>query len=804
MKNPITDNIIISYILLMSIFFAVSIGKSIKFKVGYYCKSFKESNSLLYKIIGFMYFQILYILFIALVFIQHKYKIFIVLNSSQVLSTWLGMMSIYGIFLAFIQFIIGFAMQSKRDFYWGSSITKFLLLESLEYRFFNSKFFKLILVYISAYTIINLDILSSYIAIRGYNLLICDIFSASIAIVLITYIFLFIKCIKIKINLFSIYEGKDYYLKHSIENKYKSDFRTLFNEMINKGEYNYFYALQSVVRGAAKKHRSEMLFKIVTDSYTSFQFEYLYKRKRIQSNIKFSNYRIFERKTNVSAYRLNAEFMSLWKIIETEKIELPFIKLIRLYSEQEEVLYIIQKYNSDNYYQDFLNGMNGKNIADNFKLKEFRLPDFVFDKITNLDDVEILINAVEKSPVIRICNKLCSGDMQDLYSNELLDVENGYKYFFSRLLKKLNKMNMKSFDKKSLKYALRIFDNRVSGRYTLEPTIDLNSNKFEENDLSIIKENQVINYIMWIENTRKNKEFIKFITHPLKYEYIVAYVLYRMLYTGSEYYTWKKEVEFLNSISTKKYDYNNNYENISNFVFSFIEHSNIGHRIGKELLEFIFNNLNTVIDSRLLIYISNNRYIHLLTFLKIRYILKDSTYYDPSINDYKIVKEELSDHINFDWQYNIISSFHDEPAIFKIGYFRNHYIQFMYNIVHNRIPLSIFHDNRIQVFLIGFEFNSDIELFNLIYSIKDNHIVGNGIIDYLVLSLDNQKFYDYLISNVSFKSYFVSKVEKNLKYNNSNVNEYLNLLVEQTSLVDVKISLRVLEIVNERLLYLFK
>lgn len=801
MANQFFKDLIISYLFILLLFLVISLRKTIIFKLENVYLDIRRNYKEIYKILNILSPQIYYLTFIIFVFIERKFHFFVHIDSSQKLSTWLGIMSIYGIFLAFVQFIIGFAMQSKNDFYWGTSKTKFILLESFVYKLFNSQFFRIILVYISIYTLLDMKLITDNIDLYGYVLLVDDIFSVSVTLILMTYIFLFIKCIKIKINLFSIHEGNDYYIKRKIEVNIKNYFETLFNLTLDSEDSSYFDDLQHLLKSSAVDQRADMLYKIVIHTYNNVIHNVIFNKKFSENKNEFLKINFLKSKRKLSLYYVNSTIAGLWEIIETEELKYTIPELLVLYIKQEETLFTLQKLISINYNNDFLKFVESRNKRSHQEKNILGIPEIILNNIKSLDDVRILIRTVENSPAFNACRNIEINEKEDLFSDLIENVENEYRQLINKILRNMNLAGIENFDKSRLFDAFNLVNNRVAS-HDVFADIDEKFEvfQFDDNYISKIKQEQILDYLIWMDNNDSNKKFLEFITYPLDYKYVVAYCVYRMLYTGSEQRSWKEEVELLATISYKKYKYAEcDYSLIKDYVISFIEASNIGHRIKNEVVASVFDNLYSVIDNKLISYLVSERYIDLLVFLKLRYILKDSLMYDPYIKEYENQSMSFIDKYNYDLRYNIICSFIDEPNLLKIAYFREHYLQFISNAVIPSIPENIFQDKRIQLFLIGFEFKPIVKVFEMVFDLKDRYIIGNGVIDYFVISLYIEEFYDLLKNNALYRSYFLTKVEKSLEYHDCSVEDYIIVLQDKANEVSASINKRQVQIVHDRL-----
>jgi len=88
------------------------------------------------------------ILLAVLAALQQKYSIIKFGKSEGYTELVIGILTLYGILYVFLQFIINYTLQDrKNDLYWGRSITQELFVQTLGFKFFGSIFFKLLLVY---------------------------------------------------------------------------------------------------------------------------------------------------------------------------------------------------------------------------------------------------------------------------------------------------------------------------------------------------------------------------------------------------------------------------------------------------------------------------------------------------------------------------------------------------------------------------------------------------------------------------------------------------------------------------------
>ena len=122
--------------------------------------------------------------------LQEKYKYIYFGESNTFLTLVIGILTLYGIFYVFVQFALNYALQIEYDKHWGKSKTKILLMNSSEYRFFNSEIFKYMLLFSSIYPVLA-DNIFSIKYITSYKVYMEALWNVNIAIIFVLYAFLF-------------------------------------------------------------------------------------------------------------------------------------------------------------------------------------------------------------------------------------------------------------------------------------------------------------------------------------------------------------------------------------------------------------------------------------------------------------------------------------------------------------------------------------------------------------------------------------------------------------------------------------
>ncbi len=206
-------------------------------------------SSLINLLVGYI---VIILLFIFTILQEKMQFIRIPLNCDPIVLT-VAIYTMYGIFVSFIQFLISYSSTNNRDLYWGKSKTKLIIMDSIEYRVFNSTLFRMLLLYLSVYSILDLKkmfLLSEY---HGYA---NSLFYVSITIIIIEFIVLFIKGLMISNVLFYVQEDRDrinIQIKRNIFNEYQ----LIFNESIKSHDYDFVEILFADLSNIEKSQREK-------------------------------------------------------------------------------------------------------------------------------------------------------------------------------------------------------------------------------------------------------------------------------------------------------------------------------------------------------------------------------------------------------------------------------------------------------------------------------------------------------------------------------------------------------------------
>lgn len=568
------------------------------------------------------------LLFIFTVLQEEKQFIRIPISCDPIVLT-VAIYTMYGIFVSFIQFLISYSSTNNRDIYWGKSKIKLILMDSFEYRVFNSTLFRMLLLYLSIYSILDLK---KMFLLSGYYGYADSLFYVSITIIMMEFIVLFIKGLIISNVLFYVQEGEDritIQIKRNIFNEYKF----IFNKTIKSGYYDFVKILFTDLSNIEKSQRKEMLYSVLCYVYSWYQWEKENQDKKIGALLK----KIFERSEKQNLYYKLTSLRSInsnfWNQYKQSELELPFDKLLKVYTEQEDFMFNFIKKESNGDKEEFSSMFEmiyGTNNTLLNKIKFLDFPEEVWKAVSSKKDIISLCNSVRS---LQIINELNYSFKDSDYCSELLreKIIERYCNFIIEVLKKEKEIILQ-MDNRKIEYILDAKmwkEDKKNCDQIQKADICRGYINFRE-ELKRSLKDRLLHYFIELENNEINQSFINKLGEFMEVKYIMFFVVYRILYTGSDYWKWKGEIRFFKDLISSRY-YEDNICEEQNVVFvaKAIADDNIGsigHRISSGLIKWIFHNINSPINENTVKECSERRYLSLAVFISFKYIFKDEYY----------------------------------------------------------------------------------------------------------------------------------------------------------------------------------
>ncbi|EHI99110.1 hypothetical protein CDLVIII_2467 [Clostridium sp. DL-VIII] len=537
--------------------------------------------------------------------------------------------TMYGIFVSFIQFLISYSATNNRDIYWGKSKIKLILMDSFEYRVFNSTLFRMLLLYLSVYSILDFTKVSLLGKYYGYA---DSLFYVSITIIMMEFIILFIKGLMISNVLFYVQEGEDR-ITRQIERNILNEYEFIFNKTIKSDYYDFVKILFKDLSNIEKSQRKEMLYSVLCYVYSWYQWEKENQDKKILAPLK----NFFESSENQNSYYKLASLRSInsnfWSHYEKSELELPLDKLLEIYTRQEDFMFNLMQKESNGDKEKFSSMFetvygNDNTLLDKIEFLDF--PEEVWKAVSSQKDIISLCDSVRKLLIIK---ELYYSFKSSDYCSELLrkKIIERYCNFIIEVLEKEKEIILQMDDRK-IEYILDIKNwkedkknyDQIQGGDICGGHIN-----FRE-ELKRSLKDKLLHYFTGLKNNELNQSFINKLGEFMEVKYIMSFIIYRILYTGPDNWKWKAEVRFFKHLISSRYYEDNILEKQNvDFVAKAIADyniSNIGHRISSDLIKWIFHNICSPINESIVKECSERRYLSLAIFISFKYIFKDEYY----------------------------------------------------------------------------------------------------------------------------------------------------------------------------------
>ena len=774
------DNISIIFICTIVVYFLfIVIDKKMtrirfRFRERDFALKYPTISSILNLLIGYITIILLFIFTV----LQEKTRfIRIPLNCDPIVLT-VAIYTMYGIFVSFIQFLISYSSTNNRDLYWGKSKTKLIIMDSIEYRIFNSTLFRMLLLYLSVYSILDykkMFLLSKYF---GYA---DSLFYVSITIIMMEFIILFIRGLMISNVLFYVQEDGDR-ITTQIERNIFNEYRLLFNESIKSNDYDFVEIIFSELFNIEKSQRGEMIYSVLCHVYSWYKWIWENQDKKILVSLE----KILKRSEKQNSYYKLASLRSInsnfWNQYEQSELELPFEKLLKIYTKQEDLMFHFIQKESRGDKEKFSSMFKTVYETDNTssdEIKFFCFPAAVWkalssqkdiislcDSARNLQMMEMLYHSIEINDYC--CTESLREKVIELYCDFIIKVLDKEKEI---ILQMDNRKIAYTLDIKSWKEDKKNCD-QIQRRDTSKVYIN-----FREELKKSLKD-KLIYYFIELENNELNQSFIKKLGEFMEVKYIMFFISYRILYTGPDYSKWKEEILFFKDlISTRYYEDKIYGEQNVNFVAKAIVDDNIGHighRISSDLIKWIFHNINSPINENIVKECSERKYLSLAIFISFKYIFKDGNiYYSPS-EDANFLNDEI--RIQFINEISKIRGVMGEKYFIEVLYF-------IYGYQKNQIEVDkLIPNGNFEMFMIVSNF---INMKMMMEYINTHEWIRNdGVYKFLLIKFSEFEYQKLLSSlDSEVQQNLARQYERMLSQSLKTVDEYVDDLCVRASIL---------------------
>ena len=728
-------------------------------------------NSIIKLLIGYI---TIILLFIFTVLQQKKQFLRIPLNCDPIVLT-VAIYTMYGIFVSFIQFLISYSSTNNRDLYWGRSKTKLIIMDSMEYRVFNSTLFRMLLLYLSAYSILDFK---KVLLLSKYHNYADSLFYVSITIIIIEFIVLFIKGLMISNVLFYVQEDGDR-INTQIKRNIFNEYQLVFNDSIKSHDYDFIKILFADLSNIEKSQRGEMIYSVLCHVYSWYQWVWESKDKKMLVSLE----KIFQRSGKQNSYYKLASLRlinsNFWNQYGQSKLELPFEKLLKIYTKQQDLMFHFIQKESGGDKEEFSSMFEAVYKADNTLLNEikfFDFPEAVWKAISSQKDIISLCDSARNFQMMeRLYHAFESNDYCCTESLREIIIER-YCNFIIKVLKKEKELVLQ-MDGRNIEYSLDIKSwkedkencDQIQKGDTYKIYID-----FRE-DLKRALKNKLLHYFIELENNELNQNFIKKLSGFMEVKYIMFFICYRILYTGPDYYKWKEEILFFKELISSRYyaDKILSKQNVD-FVAKAIADDNIGHighRIKVDLINWIFHNINSQVNENLVKECSEREYLSLAIFISFKYIFKEEYYYS-TLEDTNFLNDEI--------RLQFINEISKIKGVMKEKYF----IEVLY---------SIFGYQKDQIGIDKLMLNGNFEMFMVVsnfinmkkvieYISINEWIVNDGVLKFLLIKLSEFEYQNFLSSlDTKVQQNLARQYERMLPQSYKTVDEYIDDLCIRAS-----------------------
>lgn len=561
----------------------------------------------------------------AFIMLQYNFGLLRILLYTDPLILTVAIYTMYGIYISFVQFLISYSASNGKDLFWGKSKTKLILMDTIEYRVFNSTLFRVLFLYLAFYSIMNFQ---EIYLLKQYHSYADSLFYVAIAIIITEYIFLFIKGLIISNLLFHVQEDVDR-ITRQVKTLVFSEYLHVFNRSLSSDDDDFVEWLFYDVSNIEYLQREEMVYQVMNHIYSSNKQTWEDRDNRVANYFEMLLKRFSKEKRYHELHKLKQVNRQFWRCYERSELKLPLDKLVNIYLKQENFVFNFMKKESDGNREKFsilFETFYKKECSYSNNIKFPDYPDVIWNTISSPQDIILLSKSVRKLQLIKCLQYLVHEDHICCTSIITERIKHGYSEFLISILKRKKELIilMKESEIGTLLALNKCNANILNQVNNKQIYIDdyLDFGKTLEDELKAT----LVCYIRDLDNNKDNQDIIKKIAIYLDIKYIMFFICYRVLYTGPDETKWKSEITFFKDLIFPR-SYNEAILTEENIyaVSKLIENyrfSNIGHRISSDLICWILNNLKSPINEMLVKECNDRPYLNLSLYISFRYIFR--------------------------------------------------------------------------------------------------------------------------------------------------------------------------------------
>lgn len=276
----------------------------------------------------------------------------------------IGIFTIYGIFLAFLQFSVGFAIQNKRDKVWGKSIVKHFIQQHVPLSILKSRTFIVMFVYIAVFPFIT-D--SLFVNNRATESLLSAIWETSVFTVFMFYIFLFVRTIRVIEKFFDIQESDNKLIKYFLKENVKRQYHHIFLRFFPKRTDYFLNALSDSLQKLSEVEKNEMFLGVYHHVLTELQLNS--KRNPYTSN------------------DMIELFARVFIYIKDEQIHLTTKELLTICKKHQQLILAVMS-------SEIREEANL--LPNTYVEKRLHFPDVIWKSIQSIDDLDQIYHYITK------------------------------------------------------------------------------------------------------------------------------------------------------------------------------------------------------------------------------------------------------------------------------------------------------------------------------------------------------------------------------------------------------------------------
>ncbi|WP_339790284.1 hypothetical protein NSQ38_14940 [Paenibacillus sp. FSL R7-0313] len=477
-------------------------------------------------------------------------------------------LTLYGIFFAFLQFILTIVNNSKNEF-WGVNKLAFSFFKRRVYLVTNSFLTKLIIIILVILPIMGVLVEKIAIQLKFYfqfEVYLHNLWQFCVCYLIILFGFLLIQSISMMFIIFDISLNYDYRIKYKIKVEF---FRKSIYYIKRDSFWEYFKYKAKLVDSDQLFDFTKAIFEKVLSILTKDISKCRYNSKRMDKRIGY-----FVRFMNNKWRNLN---------------HLTVIEKLKLLDNEVNIINTFKRSCIEN------------EERFNQSLK------WVKDVLRPFYDLAAQIESSDEiSEFMRILNKTQYFNNIDNTSNNSFNDKISLNQVICSMMDSIHK-NIENFNKDEIQNMKFVYYNGID--------------KYQ-------KEIFKYSYNHTLENNNKNKEFLKFIFSLLNTKYLYSFICYKILHTGSGYeIEMQEEILFFKELTRNSPSIFENDNSLSE-IGEIVESTNIGHRVKADLIYWILKNIKNNLTSDLVAEIDKFNYLSYVKFIKLKFILSECSLND--------------------------------------------------------------------------------------------------------------------------------------------------------------------------------